>query len=73
VLAPRFLVGWFANGFFWQTLVGDLERIGEKERAIVRRREPPLPPLPPLRGGGASERGEGRVAGASGRWLVNLN
>ena len=41
LLAPRFLLVWFANGFFWQTLVGDLERIGEKERVIVRRIEPP--------------------------------
>jgi hypothetical protein len=36
VLAPRFLVVWFANGFFWQTLVGDLERIGEPERRARR-------------------------------------
>jgi hypothetical protein len=42
--APRFLLLWFVTGFFWQTVFGDLERLVEKERVIVRRREPPLPP-----------------------------
>lgn len=37
------LLLWFANGFLWQTLMGDVTRLREKERVILRRREPPLP------------------------------
>jgi len=42
--APRDALLWFANGFFWQTLVGDFERMFEKERVVTRRREPPDAP-----------------------------
>ena len=51
--SPGVLLLWFANGFFWQTLFGDLERMFEKERVIVRRVESPLfsPPVnDPARG-----------------------
>jgi hypothetical protein len=40
--APMLLL-WFANGFFWQTVCADVVRLRTRERAIVRRREPPLP------------------------------
>ena len=44
--SPRLMLLWFANGFFWQTVFGDLERMRERERVIIRRREPPLPATP---------------------------
>ena len=43
VSSPRSLLLWFANGFFWLTVVGDFERMLEPEHVIVRRREPPEP------------------------------
>jgi hypothetical protein len=46
VATPRLALVWFANGFFWQTIFGDFERMRERERVIVRRREPPLPAAP---------------------------
>lgn len=45
-LSPRLVLLWFANGFFWQTVFGDLERMRERERVMIRRREPPLPAAP---------------------------
>jgi hypothetical protein len=54
-LAPRTLVLWFANGFFWLTVVTDFVRLRTPERVIVRRVEPTahpsaaISPSPPIR------------------------
>jgi hypothetical protein len=39
-LAPRTLVLWFANGFFWHAVITDIVRMRTPERVIVRRIEP---------------------------------
>lgn len=38
------LLLWGLNGFFWQTLFSDFERLLTRERVIIRRREPPTLP-----------------------------
>ncbi|HET7534898.1 MAG TPA: hypothetical protein VFJ90_00490 [Candidatus Didemnitutus sp.] len=46
--APQIKLGafllWFLNGYFWHTLFSDIERITTRERVVIRRREPPIPP-----------------------------
>lgn len=42
--SPAIVLLWFFNGFFWHTLFSDIERLFAKERAVIRRREPPTLP-----------------------------
>ena len=41
---PAGLSLWFLNGFFWQALFSDLQRVMTSEPIIIRRREPPTLP-----------------------------
>lgn len=44
ILTPAICLFWFFNGYFWYALLNDLERIVIRERAPIRRREPPTLP-----------------------------